>query len=172
MKYKAVIEKVYQGDLSKVPQRLLCLDPGETTGWCLFEQGKLTKWGQIETVLANGQLNWPILTELFFDTVPTHVVCENYRVYSHKLDRHSFSEVPTLRIIGGIDYLCMMWVDDDMKPARIPIAYQMAVQAKGFATDDRLKDWDFWQPNMKHARDAIRHGIYYLIITNRPKGDI
>jgi hypothetical protein len=32
-----------------------------------------------------------------------------------------------------------------------------------------LKKWDFWKPGMRHSRDAIRHGIYWLLITNRPK---
>ena len=51
----------------------------------------------------------------------------------------------------------------------IPIAYQMAFQGKGFATDARLKEWGFWKEGMKHSRDAIRHGIYYLLVTNLKK---
>jgi hypothetical protein len=33
--------------------------------------------------------------------------------------------------------------------------------AKGFATDDKLKAWGFWQPGQRHARDAIRHALNF-----------
>ena len=101
--------------------------------------------------------------DIFADVMPTHVICEDYRVYAHKLERHANSQVVTLRLIGGIDYVCRFMME-------LPLAYAMAVSAKGFITDDRLKDWGMWQPSMKHSRDAIRHGLYFLIVTNRPKG--
>jgi hypothetical protein len=194
MKYQEVLRKVYAGDFSTVPERLLCLDPGETTGYALFEKGCLKAYGQIETVVLNGTkdakqgekvIDWYVLEELFCNYEPTYVVCENYRIYAHKLERHSFSQVETLRLIGGIDMLCHNgWIGRKICNKEceevsyefvkyyqpIPIAYQMAVQAKGFVTDERLKEWDFWKPGMRHSRDAIRHGLYFLIITNRPKG--
>jgi len=33
--------------------------------------------------------------------------------------------------------------------------------AKTFANDDKLEAWGFWRKGQKHARDAIRHGIYF-----------
>ena len=170
MKYGDVLNTVYKGDLSKVPCRLLCLDPGETTGWALFIDGHLNSWGQIETVDMQHQPAWEPLEELFMDLIPTCVVCENYRVYAHKLERHSNSEVVTLRLIGGIDYMCRMWTNMDLERRPIPIHYQMAAQHKGFVTDDRLRDWGFWRSGMKHSRDAIRVGLYFLVVTNRPGG--
>lgn len=201
MKYQDVLRKVYAGDFSTIPERLLCLDPGETTGYALFENGYLKTYGQTETVILSEEkgakqgekvIDWGALEELFCDQAPTYIVCENYRIYAHKLDRHSFSQVETLRLIGGIDMMCHNgWMerktpgdgwDDELwegDPCQlityyqpVPIAYQMAVQAKGFITDERLKEWDFWKPGMRHSRDAIRHGLYFLIITNKPKGGI
>lgn len=174
MKYKDVLNKVYAGDPSRIPSRLLCLDPGETTGWSLFERGKLTYYGQIETVTMDKQPAWHGLSKLFYETDPTHVVCEDYRVYAHKLERHSNSSVVTLRLIGGIDFICRntFGATNELGPyiaEGIPLTYQMATQAKGFVTDDRLKSWDFWKPGMRHSRDAIRHGLYFLIVTNRPE---
>jgi len=170
MKYKEILEKVYHGDPSRIPSRLLCLDPGETTGWAFFNQGELDQWGQIETVTMDKQPNWNELENLIYNSCPSHVVCEDYRVYAHKLERHSNSQVVTLRLIGGIDLLCHQNYRIESYPNRssIPIHYQMAAQAKGFITDDRLKAWDMWKDGMRHSRDAIRHGLYYLIITNRP----
>jgi hypothetical protein len=174
MKYKEVLDNIYKGDPSRIPSRLLCIDPGETTGWAFFQDGILGQWGQIETVTMNKQPKWDTLEELFMETEPTHIVCEDYRVYAHKLERHSNSQVVTLRLIGGIDLMCYenRPQEDEITWRPLPLCYQMATQAKGFVTDDRLKGWDMWQSSMKHARDAIRHGLYYLIITNRPSGRI
>lgn len=200
-KFRTILRQVYRGDFSTIPDRLLCLDPGETTGWCLFEKGELIKYNQEDTVILSTDgkqgtkiIDWRCLEDLFFFTAPTKVVCENYRIYAHKLERHSFSQVETLRLIGGIDQLCHTgWFDKhypddygiDGDPTNlegdpnevrafnyhqpISIDYQMAVQAKGFVTDERLKEWGFWLPGMRHSRDAIRHGIYWLLVTNRPE---
>lgn len=134
------------------PKRLLCLDPGETTGWAVFEDGALTASGQAPTL--NG--GWNVIDALFADVNPTVVIYENYRVYEHKLSRHANSEVYTLRLVGVIEYLC------DIKH-KIPRYNQMAYQAKGFITDDKLKFWGFYKIGHKHARDAIRHGCYFLL---------
>lgn len=162
--FKEVLASVYKNSPLAIPERLLCLDPGETTGWAEFRNGELTDWGQIATYdKIEKKINWDVIDHLMASIRPTHIICENYRVYAHKLERHSFSEVPTLRIIGGFEFLGY-WQG-------VRVDYQMAVQAKGFVTDDRLCKWGFWKENMRHSRDAIRHGIYYLLITNRPKGD-
>lgn len=135
----------------------------------------MTNWGQIATVVTNGkqkQIDWRALVKLFIQVKPTCVVCEDYKIYAHKLERHTFSSVETLRLIGGIDILCKLNILQCLNGIfidTIPIAYQMAFQGKGFATDARLKEWGFWKEGMKHSRDAIRHGIYYLLVTNLKK---
>lgn len=134
------------------PKRLLCLDPGHTTGWAVFEDGKLTACGQALTEKEG----WGCISQLFRDIQPTMVIYENYRVYAHKLERHSNSEVYTLRLVGVIEFLA----DDVYK---IPYYNQMAHQAKGFMTDEKLKIWNLYQIGKKHARDAIRHGAYFLL---------
>lgn len=136
----------------KAPQRLLALDPGETTGWSVFEDGKLTATGQAPTMSGG----WNCIHELFADVRPTCVIYENYRVYAHKLERHSNSEVYTLRLVGVIEYLCEVGFG-------IPYYNQMAQQHKGFVTDEKLKDWGMYKPSQKHARDSIRAGCYFLL---------
>lgn len=136
----------------KAPHRLLVLDPGETTGWCLYIDGKLHDQGQASTYA----LGWHEIHELFEQTRPTMVLYENYRVYQHKLERHSNSEVYTIRLIGVIEYLCeVVW--------GIKHYNQMAHQAKGFVTDEKLKAWGYYVTGKRHARDAIRHGCYFLL---------
>lgn len=162
---ETLLHAVYKDDLDRIPHRLLALDPGNDTGWALFVDGKLTEWGQSDTCEDTGgscgvscQIFWKELPALFDKTRPTQVIMENYRVYSHKLERHTFSEVPTLRLIGGIDFLC--WLQG------IPIYYQMATQHKSFVSDAKLKSWGLWKEGMRHSRDAIRAGIYFLMISN------
>jgi hypothetical protein len=135
----------------KAPKRLLCLDPGETTGWAVFEEGKLTAAGQARTIES-----WDVINDLFNDVNPTMVLYENYRVYAHKLERHSNSEVYTLRLVGVIEFICEVIL-------KVPQYNQMAQQAKGFTNDDKLKAWGFYKKGQRHSRDAIRHGCYFLL---------
>lgn len=162
--------KLRRGE-AQMPSRILCLDPGETTGWAFFENTQLVRWGQITTV-ENEKICWDTLDTLFADICPDFVVCEDYRIYQHKLARHSFSPVLTLRLIGGIDLLCNSgWYvyngidefDHSYDRYTCPIHYQMATTAKTFCTDERLKSWGFYQEGMRHSRDAIRHGCYFLL---------
>ena len=136
---------------------LLALDPGETTGWSVWQCTP----GEDDVLIAWGQLpSWPMnliasgFLELLKQYKPTRVVYEQYRVYDWKLETHSWSDVPTLRIIGSIETRLI--------DANIPYSHQTAQVAKQFVTDQRLKEFGFYKPALKHARDSIRHGIYYL----------
>lgn len=143
-----------RGD-KKVPERLLVFDPGQTTGWCLFEKGQLTRSGQLQGCYDDKNINVTPLLDLFNDIKPDFILYEDYKVYAHKLERHTFNPVFTLRLIGTIETYSQM--------NKIPTHKQMATTAKGFCTDEKLKCWGFWQTGHKHARDAIRHGCYFLL---------
>lgn len=88
-------------------------------------------------------------------TSPELIVCEEYRVYAWRAKQHSWSNIPTLRLIGGLQMLCTQ--------RDIPIIFQSAQQAKGFSTDEKLKAWDLYQVRKRHANDAIRHAVYWLV---------
>lgn len=153
LSYNELLQRI-RGD-KKIPERLLCLDPGKTTGWCLFEQGKLTRWGQVDNCYDDNNIDATGLLTLFQEVNPDFIVYEDYRVYSNKLDRHAFSPVMTVRLLGAIETYSQM---NGIKTHK-----QMATTAKTFCTDEKLEQWGFWQPGMRHARDAIRHGCYFLL---------
>ena len=151
--FNDLLERIRGGH--KIPHKLLCLDPGKTTGWCLFEDGKLSKWGQVEGCYDDKNIDAKGLLDLFEELQPDFILYEDYRVYSNKLDRHSYSPVMTVRLLGVIETYCQMY--------NIPTHKQMATTAKNFCTDAKLEQWGFWQTGMRHARDAIRHGCYFLL---------
>lgn len=142
-----------------IPGRLLCLDPGKTTGWCLFENGHLTKAGHIEDCYDDENVNAIALLTLLQEVEPDYIVYEDYKIYANKLSQHSFNPVFTIRLIGVVEAFAQM---ND-----IPVHKQMASTAKGFVTDDKLKQWAMWETGKKHARDAMRHGCYFLLFHKR-----
>lgn len=139
-----------RGERWKPPKRLLALDPGEALGWALFVDGTLAACGQVSTRRAPAKA----LAELFA-TQPTEVVCEDYRVYNHRLREHSWSKLFTAKLVGGIQLKCA--------ELDVPLTMQMASTAKGFCSDDKLKKWGLYQVGKRHANDAIRHAVYYLL---------
>lgn len=149
-------ESVYQG-------RLLCLDPGHTTGWALFEGLELKEFGQLDTPEVNGVLI-PMM-EFFKAREPLNdLIYEDYRVYGWRAKHHAFSELHTAKLIGVIEAVAQSIVG-------LNIYKQMASVAKQWAKDEFLKEWGFFQQTVgqKHARDAVRHGCYFVSFGGKDK---
>ncbi len=136
--------------------RLITFDPGQTTGYSIWHNQKLIEADQIATFPLN---NCVLTLKKFlqFNTSPqvyeTHVRIEEYRVYQHMTESHAHNDMHTSRLIGCLETLCVQ--------LHIPYSMCGAGLAKTFATDDKLEAWNFWIKAQKHARDAIRHGIYF-----------
>jgi hypothetical protein len=140
--------------------RLAIYDPGETTGFAVYERTpnttKLLTYEQLAT--------WPIETgykelQRSLGWLPTRVVYEAYHVYKWRLEEHTFSEIPTIQIIGSLKTLLLQ--------TGVPYSNQTAQIGKGFCTDDKLKKWNLYMPGKVHARDAIRHGAHFLLFGQR-----
>lgn len=134
--------------------RLLALDPGETTGWAVFEDCQLARCGQ-----------WPVRALEDFDAFvtdkrPDAMVIENYRVYASRAAQHVGSEVNTAQYVGILKFLGQMY--------QVPYTLQMAHQAKGWVSDTRLNTLGLFQTGKRHANDAIRHGVYWLLFGKLP----
>lgn len=142
------------------PKTLIALDPGETTGLAIFRNGMLDVIDQLPThyVAPDGV---KILNNLFLTEKPDAVVYENYLVYDWKTKSHSWNTLHTPRLIGSIQTLTYL--------QKIPVYTQMAQQPKKFVTDARLDDWKYYKKGQKHARDAIRHGTYYMLFNDGKK---
>lgn len=142
--------------------KLLALDPGETTGTAVFDvldisvgvTGDQIKTWPIESAVEN-------LANLLYRVSPRIVVMESYQVYEWKTDTHSWSNIPTLQVIGCIQTLCIQ--------REIPFRFQTAQIAKTFVTDEKLEAWGMWHKGLRHGRDATRHGCYYLLFGDHKK---
>lgn len=147
-------------NIPKDDMRVLALDPGHTTGWGYFEGPHMCKYGQAMTLIERvgnneGVLCYRELLDLLDGINPNVIVCEDYRVYAHKVERHVNSRVPTLHLIGAIELWAYLH--------HVPVVFQMASTAKGFVTDDKLKAWGLYKEGMRHSRDAFRHACYFLL---------
>lgn len=135
-------------------EKLLCFDPGHTTGWAYFEGLELKDYGEIDTREVADSVD---SIELLILRHEAHaIVVEDYRIYKWRAKHHAGSNLLTARVIGRIETLAYLGCTADLfkQPAHI---------AKGFCTDAKLKGWGFYRKGSKHARDAIRHGCYFLL---------
>lgn len=138
------------------PDRIVsAFDPGETTGWCVFHGMHMHQAGELKT----GTLDYyEQETRKFLTNVrPAVLVIEDYRVYSWKTEQHANQRLLVPEMLGMTAAICA-----SLDP-RIPIRRQTANQAKTWMTDDKLKQWGLWQKGQRHARDAIRHALYYIL---------
>ena len=142
------------GDVSSIPSRILAVDPGDTTGWALFVDATLKECGHVGG-------NFATLEKLIHAARPDVLVIEEYRIYGWRAKQHSWSDVPTLRLIGGMQMLAQQM--------GLPVVMQTAQQAKGFSRDEKLRSWNFYQVGKKHANDAIRHACYYVLFGTKPQ---
>ncbi len=147
-------QKERPGSHDHANKRILCLDPGHTTGWALFEKAALRHWGEIDTTSIPACVSHA--SHLFIAYSPEIVVMEDYRIYKWRQKQHVGSEMLTTRVIGCLETLAVQnFITDIIK--------QPAHVAKGFCTAAKLKEWDMYKPGMKHCRDAIRHGCYFML---------
>ena len=135
----------------------LSLDPGETTGACRLQSVEgdmyitLEQWDTKDIGAGAGLLQY-MLQQYKTD----HVRMEDYRVYAWKTDDHTWAGLHTPQLIGAFKAVCYF--------ARVPCTMKMAVDAKTFWTDEKLKMLGIYDATkgMRHARDAFRHTLTFL----------
>jgi hypothetical protein len=129
------------------PAAYLALDPGEVTGWALFdEQGEILKFGQFG---QGRQTAW--LTTNLTENLKA-VIIEDYRNYANKRQKN-WSRNQTSKNIGAIEMLCeMRSVPYFLQPANIKsIGYKWAGLVEAPSNHA-----------ISHQYDAVVHGVYFL----------
>ena len=162
MQFSQILQSVRKGVYPNGHDvKVLALDPGETTGVCTLSISRDLRKVRLDSV---GQLNTGLLIpggkavrkhiEL---QQPSIVVIEDYKIYGWKADSHSWSNLHTPKLVGLIEFFC-----DEM---HIECTKQSAQTGKGFCTDEKLKEWGFYQTGLRHANDAIRHACQSVLFS-------
>lgn len=153
---------------------ILAIDPGETTGWCLWRPGAeyrgmrhIERFGQISAKVDINTKPDAVYQELnrvarvimasvemrqITGNPIAHIVIEDFTFRGgHRIVK---TDIITIKMVGMLLY----------GAAQTGVSYstQIAGDAKGVITDMRLKRWGYWLPHKeRHARDAIRHALLY-----------
>jgi len=127
---------------------LLSLDPGNTTGWAVFnaERHELLQAGADKLTLYQ-------LYKMIASTIPDEIVYESFRLYASKSDTMINNDFYPSQLIGVIKLYAEQF--------QVPIITQSAAKGKAIWKDDKLIKFGY-SHNIIHARDAIRHGLTYL----------
>jgi hypothetical protein len=153
---------------------VLGVDPGETTGWCVMGVDPrdlsspdtplnkavlngIFKYGQIECFFENNGVQ-ELLDLALIDYPASVIAMEDFVLNFNKADkaRHTLSPV---RVTSKFEY--GLWSYQENQVNRIHL--QSASLAKTTCTDERLKEWKFYDRHSGlHARDAVRHAYYFL----------
>jgi hypothetical protein len=157
----------------------LCVDPGETTGFSLWDaDGKLVwaeqlpMWEFIDAVYAwaaGRDGNWiakvpvallPESTGYTRDHNLGAVVCEDWKLYPWELENLAWDKCRTARAIGALTLICrefghgLTFQGADIKEG----AKQAGAEAL------------YIEPinENRHANDSIQHGVFYLALNGGP----
>jgi hypothetical protein len=138
--------------------KVIALDPGGTTGWATFAADRMPDGELYAGVwrrghLGPGQHHDLLYAFLEMETVATtHIVSESFE---YRNRARAGLVLDSKEYIGVTKLFCQQ---------RKLIYYsQTAAQGKGFVKDDNIKRLDLWRPGWKHAMDATRHLLYFLI---------
>ena len=137
------------------PHKLVALDPGETVGLAFFEFGELVSVEQIK--LSFKKHDWDPLIDRVCQLEPSVLVFEDYKIYPGLAKAHTLSGVPTLKVIGAIEFLC--------SHNKYQSISMMASTAKGFVSDLKLKEWGYYRKSLRHGNDAVRVGLHTLLFS-------
>ena len=140
---------------------ILALDPGGTTGWALcrydFEpsaqivQARDVQWlcGQLGPQAHHSEL-WSLLGM-------QHT--QEYRLVSESFEYRNKSRAGL--VLDSVEYIGITRLYSELRD--VVLTMQTAAKGKGFVKDQNIKDLGLWSGGWKHAMDAYRHLLYYMV---------
>jgi hypothetical protein len=139
---------------------IIAFDPGGTTGWATWQQDNVSIWN--EPRWSRGQLG----------PEEHHEELDQLLGLQHTMDYTVVTESFEFRnrarsglVLVPLEYIGVMkrWVQANERHGRVRYVEQTASMGKGFVTDEVIKKLDLWYPGYKHAMDATRHLLYYVV---------
>lgn len=142
--------------MSDVYKRVIGLDPGGTTGWATVSRTRepsdeTWQFGQLGPNEHHEELFAFLEMSIVQETV---IVCESFEFRQNR--QRDNINLMSKEYIGVVKLL-------DQERNNVKTVFQTAAMAKGFVSDKKIKAMGLWQPGYKHAMDATRHAIYYLV---------
>jgi hypothetical protein len=157
--------------------KILAIDPGGTTGWALLDTA--TRDGSAGVVRGHEWEHVDFVVNAVCDGWCDVLVLEDFKL---RADLHAGAKLrdvtlSPVRINFGVQYALYRAVTGQagrglggMLEKRLDrrwasesgglVVKQSAADAKGFATDARLRRWGLYV-TPEHARDAMRHAVLY-----------
>lgn len=138
----------------------LALDPGGTTGWSSYRAqhmnvGEGDEWYEEEWdcghIEYEGREDLITLLELQ-RTEEYYVICERYKQRPLKIGAKN-------DLAPLVEAEITVWCTKE----KVPLFKQDPGQAKPFVKDSNIKKMGLWVPGWRHAMDARRHLLFWLI---------
>jgi len=118
-------------------------DPGETTGHAIYNASN-------HKFVTAG--DFPDMQEVGMWGQPDLVIIEAFKLYSWKANSKKWSSFPEVEVIGALKFWCLR---NNVK------FVEQGADCKQLFSDDKLKALNLWKSYSRHARDAMRHALYY-----------
>lgn len=146
------LDNLVKGEFPSV----LALDPGGTTGWAFFDPKSVSVFcGQL--LGEHHKMLWNHIEEW----APELIVCESFQF--RQFEGFDKSKV----VLDSVEYIGILKLHEQMY--HTPLVFQTASTAKHFVADMKLQRMDWYKrtAGMVHARDALRHLLYHLVVTEK-----
>lgn len=157
---------------------MLCVDPGETVGWSLWEGNRMIESGQTALwefgdAVFDAVFSPPVTPEEAAAGVEEdelvalfrgiqRIVCEDWRLYPWELKTMSWDQCRTARLIGSLTQTARKGrLEFVLQPAKIKERAEAAGAREMFVRP--LHD-------NRHQNDSIMHGVYFIAIENGAAG--
>lgn len=151
-----------------IPDRfaVMAVDPGGTTGVCqgLFAPVRcepLSVKGLFDRAQEKNAVRW---SEITADPAKTAQWIEGF--WKRFLAKWVEQELPASHCYLVVENFALRQRSVDLAPVEIRAGLktlgvlfedQSPSEAKGYATNDRLRSWGIWAVGQEHSRDALRH---------------
>jgi hypothetical protein len=156
---------------------IFACDPGLTTGaaWGVFDLRQPTVGACMRRALSKGNVfssevsgeyveqAWRLARKSADWFYSMHVERSWIREGEYSFVMESFSprsmgvELISMQIIAGVEVLMRGAYNATTDEYKRYCVQQTASEAKGFCSDDMLRDWNMYKGRSKHERDALRH---------------
>jgi hypothetical protein len=149
--------------------KIIGLDPGGTTGWAKLEvvdldNGSPTMWnfGQIGPEPHHNDLDIFLGQEHVRGGMT--IVCEHFDWRPSK-QAQVYGDRKVELISREYEGVVHRFHQERARTPNAPVVLvlQQPSEALGFVKDANIKALDLWWPGHKHAMDALRHILYYLV---------